>query len=188
MTISLFCSQLLVVKVGRRMDDSNCRLRTGMAISRVLMMTLWVMATPDSFRSVGEQFGLKQGSIHNQYKTIIKVLTEMRGTYIKWPDQFEAQRIARSFEASYGYPGVSGCIDGCNIRCTAPLEQPQRYVNRHHDYSITLQGVCDDRMVFMDVNEGQPGAVGDVATFKASPFCATVCCDRETSWTTITTC
>ena len=118
---------------------------------------------------------------------MVKVLTELRGEYVKWPDQHEADRIARSFEASYGYPGVNGCIDGCNIRCTAPLEQAQRYVNRHHDYSVILQGVCDDRMLFLDVNIGQPGAVGDVGTFNQA-HCATVCFDRGDSWAMITTC
>ena len=70
----------------------------------------------------------------------------------------------------YGYPSVCGCIDGCLIRITAPLEQPQQYVDRHHAYSIILQGVCDHTLLFRDVYIGEPGSVGDKRTFKRSPL------------------
>lgn len=79
--------------------------------------------------------------------------------------------ISAELEESYGYPGVIGCIDGCHVRITAPLEQqPQRYINRHHDYSILLQAVCDNRLLFQDISVGQPGAVGDRRTFERSPL------------------
>lgn len=133
-------------------------------------MVLWILASPDTFRSVGVKFGVTKGVVHFHYKYIIEALREMAPQYIKWPDNMEREMISEFFEDLYGYPGVCGCIDGCHISVTAPLEQPQRYVDRKKNYSILLQAVCDHRMLFRDVYVGEPGSVGDKATFKKSPL------------------
>jgi len=140
------------------------------AFDFALMMVLWVLASPDTFRSVGVKFGVCKGTVHYHYKYIIECLREMAGDYVQWPNNVERQMIAARFEALYGYTDVGGCIDGCHIQITAPLEQSQRYVDRHHQYSILLQGVCDENMVFRDAYVGQPGSVGDKRTFKRSPL------------------
>lgn len=145
-------------------------IRDGLPVDLALMMTLWILATPDTFRSTGIKFGKSKSSVHNQYRTMIAVLSELRKVYVRWPSVMERRIIARTFEERYGYPSVCGCIDGCHIRVTAPLEQPQRYVNYKHDYSILLQGICDHRLLFRDVNVGQPGAVGDRRMFEESPI------------------
>ena len=85
------------------------------------MMVLWILATPDTFRSVGVKFGVLEGTVHFHYKYIIEALKDLRGSYVKWPSNYEREIIAGAFEAKYGYPSVIGCIDGCLIRVTAPL-------------------------------------------------------------------
>ena len=134
------------------------------------MMVLWILATPDTFRSVRVKFGVCPSTVHFHYKYIIEALRELAPKYIKWPSAFEMEVIAAVFEQLYGYPSVCGCIDGCHIRITAPLQQPHAYVDWHRDYSILLQGVCDHRLLFRDVFVGQPGSVGDKRTFRRSPL------------------
>lgn len=168
LTCIFVCLQKLVVTVGRHMRATNQIIRQGMPLYKGLLMTLWILATPDSFRSVAVKFGLEGGSVHNQYRTFIRVLRQLRSKFIRWPSDLEKARIARSFEDSFGYPGVIGCIDGTHVCMTAPLEDPQSYVNRHHDYSLTVQAVCDDQLIFRDVYVGEPGAVGDRRTFERS--------------------
>ncbi|KAE8740379.1 hypothetical protein FOCC_FOCC014117 [Frankliniella occidentalis] len=107
--------ETLVVVVGRHMRETNRLDYPGMYVDKSLMMTLWILATPDSFRSVGVNFGLAKGSVHNQFKTIIAVLQEISGRYIRWPSNQEMASIARNFETKYGYPSVVGCVDGCHI-------------------------------------------------------------------------
>jgi len=43
-------------------------------------------------------------------------------------------------------------------------------VNRHHSYSILVQAVCDDELLFRDVYVGQPGSMGDARMFERSPL------------------
>ena len=159
-----------MVAVGRHLEAHDRLIRTPQTpLSRSIMMTLWILANPDTFRSVGVKFGVGKGSVHFHYKYIIQALREMSSSYISWPSNWEMEDAQR-FEEAYGYPGVMGCIDGTNIQITAPLEQPARYVDRHHDYSIIIQAVCDHRMLFRDVHIGQPGSVGDSRTFERSPL------------------
>jgi len=94
----------------------------------------------------------------------------MKDKYIKWPDAAERDVIKSRFERRYGYPGVFGCVDGTHVHITAPLQQKQRYVNRHHGYSIIVQGTCDNNKPFRDVFVGQPGSVEDSRTFSRSPL------------------
>ena len=134
------------------------------------MMVLWILATPDTFRSVGVKFEVSKSTVHFHYKYIIEALREMAPLYMAWPNAYERELISNEFEALYGYPSVCGWIDGCLIHITAPLEQPQEYVDRHHQYSILLQGVCDYNLLFRDVYIGEPGSVGDKRTFRRSPL------------------
>lgn len=152
------------------MRATNRIVRRGTEIDLALMSTLWVLATPDTFRSIGVTFGLNPSTVHDQYRIIIEVLHELSSSYITWPNNLEKEEIAAACEDLYGYLSVGGCIDGCLIKITAPLEQPRRYIDRHHDYSITLQGVCDHRLLFRDVYVGEPGSVGDNRTFQRSPL------------------
>ena len=145
-------------------------LRRGLPIDLALMMTLWTLATPDSFRSVGVKFKLAKGSVHNPNRTMILVLTELKDSFIKRPARWEKHAIARNFEDLFGYPGVMGCIDGTHIRITAPLEQPRLCFNSHRDYSILVQAVCADRLLFRDVYVGQPGSVDWPILQKVSNF------------------
>ena len=155
--------------VGNHLVDNNKikrQCKEGLDFS--LLMVLWILATPDTFRSVGVKFGIHKYTVHFHYTYMIEAIREMAPRFIQWPKPYEQEIIAQIFEDRYGYPSVIGCIDGCLIRITAPLEQPQSYVDRHHEFSINLQAVCEDRMVFRDIFVGQPGSVGDKKTFKRS--------------------
>ena len=166
-----FLFQLLLVAVGRHLVINN-RLRrlSKKGLDFSLMMVIWILATPDTFRSVGVKFGVSKSTVHFHYAYILEALREMAPQYVKWPNAYEREVISNIFEESYGYPSVCGCIDRCLIRLTAPLEQPQEYIDRPHQHSILLQAVCDHNLLFRDVYIGEPGSVGDKRTFKRSPI------------------
>lgn len=165
--------EALLLALGRHLKRANKIRRKSKkekGLDFALMMVLWILATPDTFRSVSVKFGVRQGVVHFHYKYIIEALREMSSVYIKWPNDFEKERIAEEFENRYGYPSVIGCIDGCLIQITKPKDQPEQYVDWHRHYSITVQAVCDDTLLFRDVYVGEAGSVGDKRTFKRSPL------------------
>lgn len=61
-------------------------------------------------------------------------------------------------------------VDGTLVRITAPSHQKQRYVDRHHNYSLNVQMAADHRMLIRNISAGQPGSVNDARVFKRSPM------------------
>ncbi|KAK3925937.1 Putative nuclease [Frankliniella fusca] len=161
----------LVVAVGEQIEkdeDHEISFKTPVDVST--MIGLWVLFNGDFFRSVSVKFNISKGVAHYHYTRLIKALHAVRGRYIAWPNAAERDNIQNRFFRRYGYPGVVGAIDGTHIYTTAPLYQKQRYVNRHHTYSLLAQAVCDDKMLYRDVYAGEPGSVGDMRSFNRSPL------------------
>ncbi|KAK3913133.1 Protein ANTAGONIST OF LIKE HETEROCHROMATIN PROTEIN 1 [Frankliniella fusca] len=150
----------LVVAVGEQIEkdkDHEISFKTPVDVS--IMIGLWVLFNGDFFRSVSVKFNISKGVAHYHYTRLIKALHAVRGRYIAWPNAAERDNIQNRFFRRYGYPGVVGAIDGTHIYTTAPLYQKQRYVNRHHTYSLLAQAVCDDKMLYRDVYAGEQGSV-----------------------------
>ncbi|KAK3907391.1 Protein ANTAGONIST OF LIKE HETEROCHROMATIN PROTEIN 1 [Frankliniella fusca] len=158
---------------GGKEDVINVNIEGFRAISNASFKAHFRMSRlvfEDTFRSTALHYGKKRASIHKQYNCAIEVLSELSGTYVKWPNALERDRISTEISEKYGYIGAVGCIDGVHIDITAPLENAQHYVNRHHSYSILVQAVCDNKMLYRDVYIGNPGAIGDVRNFDHSPL------------------
>lgn len=56
---------------------------------------VWMMANQESARSVADRFNITLSSCHRVLKRCSHRLTDLCGTYIKWPD------------GMYRYPGIS---------------------------------------------------------------------------------
>lgn len=68
-----------------------------------------------------------------------------------------------------GFPNVIGCIDGSYIPILTPAHKLRStYTNRHHQTSMTLQGICDGKKKFWDVFTGVSGRTHDARTFEFS--------------------
>ncbi|KAK3932077.1 Protein ANTAGONIST OF LIKE HETEROCHROMATIN PROTEIN 1 [Frankliniella fusca] len=162
--------QRLIVVVGNYLQANGILQRRRTPLDLSLLMGLWPIFNPDTYRSSGKHFGKSKSVIHFHYVRAINALTNLAPFYIKWPDAIERDCIKVAFEEKYGYPGVCGCMDGVQIDITAPLEQAQRYVNYHDRYAILVQAVCDNRLLYRDLYVGQPGSVGDARNFQRSPL------------------
>lgn len=88
--------------------------------------------------------------------------------FVKWPTRERIYAIAEQFQQKCKLQGVVGAIDGSHIRISAPLISPDSYYNRKKFHSIALQGVCDNRLLFLDVYAGWPGSSHDARVFKNS--------------------
>ncbi|KAK3915857.1 Putative nuclease [Frankliniella fusca] len=130
------------------------RIRNEVAIP--LLMTLWILANPDKFRSVALRFGCMPGDVHFHYQYIIRAFRNMAPQYIRWPDTQER---------------IVGAIDGTYQAVTAPVVHAERYVNRHHQHAFNSMVVADDNLLIRSVCIGEVGAMHDDRVFRRSPLC-----------------
>ncbi|XP_050516925.1 putative nuclease HARBI1 [Diabrotica virgifera virgifera] len=106
---------------------------------------------------------------------MIEIIGQLLPQYIRWPNMQNHLRSANVFEArSRGIPGVIGAIDGCHIPIKQPDGNAVDFYNRKGFHSIILQGVCDERGVFIDTTIGQPGRMHDARVFRLSDVYASL--------------
>ncbi|XP_011313338.1 putative nuclease HARBI1 [Fopius arisanus] len=133
-----------------------------------LYITLYVLGTPDSYRSVTTKFGVGKATARRAVKRVVKALCKMRTYFIRWPSHREALETAMRIEQWYKFPGVIGVVDGTHINIAAPNTDPQAYINRKGHHSLQLQVVCNDKLEFIHCCAGLPGSVHDMRGFKYS--------------------
>ena len=80
----------------------------------------------------------------------------------------EMRSLINEMERKYGLPQAFGCVDGTYIAISQPLENPHDYWCYKMKYSLNVQGICDHRGVFMNVDIRWPGSVNDAKVFSNS--------------------
>jgi len=64
-------------------------------LSKKLFLTLWIIATPESFRSVADRFGLSKGVTWNVFKEVVYALKRIMPRFIRWPNNAECEESER---------------------------------------------------------------------------------------------
>jgi hypothetical protein len=163
--------QRLVEAIENHLRETGRLIRHVTPMRDIVLMVVWMLATPDTFRSVALRFGVGPSTLYYFYSYVIQALREMAGTYIAWPDAEERQHIHETFRRATGFPGVVGCIDGTHVYVTAPVGNPAPYRNRFQTYSILVQAVVDHNLLVRDVYVGEPGSMHDRRVFRRSRLC-----------------
>ncbi|XP_065570194.1 putative nuclease HARBI1 [Artemia franciscana] len=135
------------------------------------LITLWILATPESYRSVGCRFDVCKSTVFRIIRRTIDAIYEMASTTIDWPGATEAQNIVSANSSTAGFPGVLGAIDGTHILIRTPQHSSGTYINRKGFHSLQLQVVCQHNLKFTDCYVGQPGSMHDVRVFRHSEIC-----------------
>ncbi|XP_066588108.1 putative nuclease HARBI1 [Prorops nasuta] len=134
-----------------------------------ILLTIWILTTPESFRSVSDRFGFPKSIGWLVFKEVVWALKKLMPSLIKWPNNEELLNSERIFiERSQGFKGVIGAIDGCHIPIKQPPRNPNDYFNRKDFHSVVLQGTCDASGKFIDCLIGRPGRAHDAAIFRSS--------------------
>lgn len=134
----------------------------------IMLMVIWLLATPDSFRSVALRFGVVESTLYYFYTYVIEALRELADEFIVWPGAEERVRIRQRFQDASGFPGIVGAIDCTHVFITAPLRDAHQYINRHHSYSINVQTVVDDNLCVRHLHVGEVGSMNDRRVFRRS--------------------
>lgn len=121
-----------------------------------------------SFRDVADRFDVCLSSLYDVITRVMTFLSSMATEFIKFPTD-EEKAETKSFYMSHKlFPNVVGSIDGCHIRIDRPSDRPTDYFNRKDYHSVVLQGVCNEKLTFLDVCMGFPGSVHDARIFRNS--------------------
>lgn len=58
-----------------------------------LLLSIWILSTSDSFRSVADRFGLPKSTAHIIFNEILDILIILLPQYVHWPDADECKEI-----------------------------------------------------------------------------------------------
>ncbi|XP_036317984.1 putative nuclease HARBI1 [Rhagoletis pomonella] len=136
-----------------------------------MLSFLWFSANKTTFREVANLFGVTLSNINLTFNKVLSFLVEaVAPESIKFPKEgVEKEAVAREFEKIAGLPNVLGCIDGSYISIRKPKNKIRStYTNRHDCASITLQGICDAKLRFLDVYTGIPSKIHNSRVLKLS--------------------
>jgi hypothetical protein len=155
-------------QVFKRQDGPG---RPPIPTEKAMLASLWLLATPDSYRSVSTRFGLPQSTTHDYMMDVIDVIvSDLCPQYIQWPTGERAKTVMDGFQAMRGLEGVIGAVDGTHIPISAPHHEHADYINRKGFHSLNFQAVCDHTLCFTDVFAGYPGKVHDARVYRNSPL------------------
>ncbi|XP_067394775.1 uncharacterized protein, partial [Emydura macquarii macquarii] len=136
----------------------NTHLRQAMTVEKRVAIALWKLATPDCYRSVGNQFGVGKSTVG---AAVIQVCSAINRLLLRRLVTLgNVQDIVEGF-AAMGFPNCGGPIDGTHIPILAPAHLAPEYINRKGYFSMILQGLVDHRGRFTDNFVGWPGKVHD---------------------------
>lgn len=84
-----FFFQLLLLRIAPHYPKS-----ARIVPEKRLMLTLWMFCHPDTFKAVGDRFGLADSSAHFVFKETIIILKNEMFNEVRWPNRTEQGIIA----------------------------------------------------------------------------------------------
>ncbi|CAM5147600.1 unnamed protein product [Eretmochelys imbricata] len=143
----------------------NTKMRAALTVHKRVAIALWKLATPDSYRSVGNQFGVGKSTVGAAVMQVANAIIEL--LLSKVVTLGNVQVILDGF-AAMGFPNCGGATDRTHIPILGPDHQGSQYINRKGYFSMVLQALVDHKGRFININMGWPGKVHDVHIFRNS--------------------
>ena len=158
----------LVEMVEPEIYKRNTVFRDAISPAKRVAIALWRLAGGASFRTIAAHFDVGKSSCVTITKEFCKALNRFAGNYIKFPtNRDETARAIALFQDECKIPQALGAIDGTHIEIIAP-DEPFDYFDRHHRYSVTMQAVVGENLMFLDTAIGYPGSMHDARILRAS--------------------
>ncbi|XP_045030382.1 protein ALP1-like [Daphnia magna] len=137
---------------------------SGVPVQTKLLLTLWTLANVESFRGIGDRFGMYMGNVHYIFLCTTRAFRLNSIKLIKWPTRAEY----RSITLQFSFPYAIGSVDSTFIRIRKPLKKYNVYTNRKKFCAVTLQAVSKPNLEFIDVSTGYPSSMHDASVFAHS--------------------
>ncbi|CAM5103012.1 unnamed protein product [Eretmochelys imbricata] len=143
----------------------NIKMRAALTVEKQVAIVLWKLAMPDSYLSVGNQFGVGKSTVG---ATVIQVTNAIKDLLISRVVTLGNMKVIVDGVAAMGFPNCGGAIDGTHIPILALDHQASEYINCKGYFSIVLQALVDHKGRFININVGWPGKVHDTRIFRNS--------------------
>lgn len=128
---------------------------------------------------MGDRFNLAKSTLPVIFDRVIQAINAKSKIVIRWHSPVNSVDIQRQSCGIVGVPNVLGAIDGTYIPIKAPQTDPEVYITRKCQYSITLQAICVPSLKFTDVFVSYPESGSDTRIFKNSDIYKTIQQHRE---------
>ncbi|CAM4514589.1 unnamed protein product, partial [Caretta caretta] len=127
----------------------NTKMREALTVEKQVAIALWKLAMPDSYRSVGNQFGVSKSTVGAAVMQVVNTIKDLLISRVVTLGN--VQVIVDGF-AAMGFPSCGGAIDGTHIPILAPEHQATEYINHKGYFSIVLQALVDHKGRFTNIN------------------------------------
>ena len=156
----------LVADEIRRQDTV---FRRALTVEQRVAVSLWRLATGDSFRNCASKFGIGPSTADVTSEKFLKALLGRAGDFIYFPQtENEIGQARRQFSELTDFPRVIGVL-GTERFEVAPTEMNFRhYFDGDQHYSAALQVVVSAEGKFIDVSAGHSACLGHAEIFKSS--------------------
>nr|XP_048711374.1 uncharacterized protein LOC125639019 [Caretta caretta] len=148
------------------LKHKNTKIRAALTVHKRVAIVLWKLATPDSYWSVGNQFGMGKSTVGVAVIQVANAIIELLLSKVV-ENVGNVQVILDGF-AAMGFPNYGGAIDGTHIPILGTDHQGSQYINRKGYFSMVLQALVDHKGCFTNINVGWPGKVHDARVFRNS--------------------
>lgn len=141
-----------------------------LSVEKKVASVLYFLKDTGSLTMTANTFGIHQSTLSKVVEEVCYAfVTFMVPKLIKLPKSQDEMLVKISeFEAKFGMTQAFGCIDGTHIPLKAPIVNSQDYYNYKQFFSINVQGVCDFKGYFMDVDCRWPGSCHDAKVYSNS--------------------
>ncbi|XP_062980919.1 uncharacterized protein LOC134397858 [Elgaria multicarinata webbii] len=146
-------------------------MRRPIPVEKRLAITLWRLATPCVYRTTAEQFGV---GCSTAAQIVLEVCFAMEMTLLARTVKIGNVAEIMHVFGELGFPHCVGAVDGSHIPIQSPIHQASENINRKDDYSMILQGTCDHKGRFINVEIGWSGKNHDAYVFANSGLCETM--------------
>ncbi|XDV16266.1 hypothetical protein PO909_016059, partial [Leuciscus waleckii] len=149
----------------------NTNYRDCISVGERLMITLWFLATGESFKSLSYQFRVGMSTIQQFVpETCAAIYQVLKEKYLKVCTHSdntmeECQRVAIGFQAQWNFPKCLGALDGKHINIRPPPGTGSTFYNYKRTFSIVLMALVDSNYRFLYVDVGCNGRVSDGGVF-----------------------
>ncbi|MCO5590545.1 hypothetical protein L7F22_044516 [Adiantum nelumboides] len=142
------------------------------SVERKIAIALMHLATGCTLTIVSEKFGCGTATVSKIMDDFIDAMLPYMCEIIKWPaTSVEVHNTKVGMERAQGFPNCMGAIDCTHIKMERPPnELASNWYDRKGNYSMTLQGVVDANMRFLDIFVGFPGPANDKRVLQNSSF------------------